>query len=260
MKSKLALLILLALPLSLFSESQKEVVKKSFNIGAGGELTLKNTNGKITIETWDREEVLVEAIKKVKADSQKEAQELLEAIEIEMNAHGNELQITTDLQRKSGNGFLGAIFGKHQNVSVTYNLKVPQKFNVDIKTVNGRVASADLNGKQFYRTTNGSIDIKNASGVVSAKTTNGSIKIYLTDAKEHEDMDFSTTNGSIELNLPKDIAANIDAKTTNGKVKTDFPITVKGTLSRKKMRGKINGGGGNISLHTTNGGIRISEN
>jgi DUF4097 and DUF4098 domain-containing protein YvlB len=72
-------------------------------------------------------------------------------------------------------------------------------------------------------------------------------------------MTFRTTNGSIKVYFPENLRADVEAKTTNGSVRTDFPIEVRGKVSKRRLKGKINGGGGRIVLHTTNGGIKILE-
>ena len=107
------------------------------------------------------------------------------------------------------------------------------------------------------RTTNGAIQITEAKGRVIAKTTNGGIDVEFLDFNEDENMSFKTTNGGIKVYFPDDFRGNIEAKTTNGRVVTDFPIKVIGKIGRRKLKGEINGGGGRITLHTTNGGIKI---
>ena len=77
--------------------------------------------------------------------------------------------------------------------------------------------------------------------------------------EENEDMTFRTTNGSIKVYFPESLRADVEARTTNGSVRTDFPIEVRGEFSKRRLKGKINGGGGRIVLHTTNGGIKILE-
>ena len=109
------------------------------------------------------------------------------------------------------------------------------------------------------KTTNGGIEVREGKGSVQAKTTNGGIDVELLEFEEDEDMNFRTTNGSIRVYFPENLRADIDARTTNGSVRTDFPIEVRGKFSKRRLKGKINGGGGRIVLHTTNGGIKILE-
>jgi DUF4097 and DUF4098 domain-containing protein YvlB len=83
--------------------------------------------------------------------------------------------------------------------------------------------------------------------------------VELAELTTGEDMSFKTTNGGIKLSLPATVRASLTARTTNGSIHTDFPIQVQGKLSRTRLDGDINGGGGEIEIRTTNGGIRITK-
>ena len=47
------------------------------------------------------------------------------------------------------------------------------------------------------------------------------------------DLDFTTVNGSITLDLPSDVHPTLRATTVNGDITTDFPITVAGRVNRR---------------------------
>ncbi len=243
---------------NVFGGTYTDTVEKSFKLPAGSEIYLSNKNGKVEIESWDKDEVWLVAEKKVKAGSREEAAELFEKIKININSEENLLEIETIYPRRN-RGFWDFVFGNGGSVSVSYRLKVPQRSDLDIKTVNGKVAASGVSGKLRFKTTNGAIRIFNAAGLVEAKTTNGSINAELLEIQENEDMTFRTTNGSIEVVFPEDLKADVEAKTTNGSVRTDFPIEVLGKMSKRKLKGTIHGGGARLILHTTNGSIRIKE-
>jgi hypothetical protein len=42
-------------------------------------------------------------------------------------------------------------------------------------------------------------------------------------------------------------------------VKTDFPVTVQGSFSAKDLSGKVGGGGRELRVATTNGGIELRK-
>ena len=60
------------------SEYAEEVVERSVEFPPGGRLSLVNVNGKITVGTWDRNEVAMKAEKRAGAGSEEEARLLLE--------------------------------------------------------------------------------------------------------------------------------------------------------------------------------------
>lgn len=68
-----------------------------------------------------------------------------------------------------------------------------------------------------------------------------------------------TTNGSIDLKLPKNFSGQIDAKTSKGRVHSDFPIPST-DKSEKQLAGKIGDGGpAKVKLRTTNGNINVKK-
>jgi DUF4097 and DUF4098 domain-containing protein YvlB len=113
-----------------------------------------------------------------------------------------------------------------------------------------------VTGRLQLDTTNGRIEVARCSGSVAASTTNGGIEAELMTVAKGQELRFVTTNGRIEVALPGDLGADVDADTTNGAIRTDLPIATT-HLSRNSLRGTINGGGTVLRLRTTNGGIQI---
>ena len=66
-------------------------------------------------------------------------------------------------------------------------------------------------------------------------------------------------NGSVEVTLPASAEFNVDAATTNGGIRTDFPITVQGMFGPKSLSGTVGGGGRQLKVATTNGGIELRK-
>ena len=68
-----------------------------------------------------------------------------------------------------------------------------------------------------------------------------------------------TTNGSINLKLPRNFSGQIDAKTSKGRVRSDFPVPST-DKSEKQLAGKIgDGGSAKVKLRTTNGNINVKK-
>ncbi len=68
-----------------------------------------------------------------------------------------------------------------------------------------------------------------------------------------------TGDGSVDLSLPGDFQANIDASTGDGHISVGLPVTVEGTFSNSQLHGKMNGGGQSLTVHTGDGSIRLSK-
>ncbi|NIR51801.1 DUF4097 domain-containing protein [candidate division KSB1 bacterium] len=254
----IASLICVAVFSTLSAGTLREHFDETYRLDKGGTLLLSNTNGSITVESWDRNEVRIEAEKRVKARDRRLAEEVMEELKIDIRHKNDYIEIDTKIPKRR-RGFLDSFFGDNVSVSVQYRLKVPSEVSLDISTVNGPVEVSEVTGKMEVRSTNGRIEIQESKGSIRAKTTNGGIEVELLEFDEDEDMYFKTTNGGITVYFPENFRAYVDARTTNGGIKTDFPIEVRGEISKKRLKGAINGGGGRIELHTTNGGIRIRE-
>ncbi|MFQ5601958.1 MAG: DUF4097 domain-containing protein [bacterium] len=253
-----SIFILVGLATLLFAGTIREHLDETFKLQRGSKVVLSNTNGNVIIESWNRDEVRIRAEKIVRANDRRTAEKIMDEIEIEIDSKMDFLRIDTYIPRRQ-NGFWGAIFGENAQVRVEYRLLVPEKVDLEIGTVNGRVSIAEVTGEIEVHSTNGRIEIAKARGSVQAKTTNGGIEVELLNFDQGEDMTFKTTNGSIRVYLPAAFSAFVDARTTNGSIRTDFPIKVRGEISRRRLRGSINRGGGHLSLHTTNGSIKILE-
>ena len=266
------------------TETIEERFEKTVPLESGGYFSLSNRNGGIEISSWDREEVRIEALKKVKSSGRSSAREAMEHLKIDVDTRGSDEVIVETLYPRSyregegWGGVLDAIFGgrKKPQMSVHYWITVPERVDVRIETTNGQIDVEEIHGDDRVSSTNGRIDMRDVKGFVDVSTTNGKIEVtgieggleasttnggveisYQSRSEITEDISIHTTNGSIDLELPDDIDADVSARTTNGHIDTDFPITVKGRQGRKHLSGRINNGGPLIDLKTTNGSIHI---
>lgn len=244
--------------------------QQSYTLKSGGTLEVSNTNGGITVEAWDRLEVRVEAVKKIKAESSQKAEEVAKQIKIDVRQGAGSLRIETILPR--GGGFLDWLTGNNASASVTYKIKAPRdvvakldntngglrlvgtRGRAELETVNGGVTVERTEGNVRVETTNGGITVLQAAGALQGTTTNGGITAQLD--RVDGDINLETTNGSVTLKVPRDLRANLDVSTANGGIHSDLEVEG-GEKSRRHLSGEVNGGGGLLKIETTNGGVRI---
>jgi DUF4097 and DUF4098 domain-containing protein YvlB len=79
------------------------------------------------------------------------------------------------------------------------------------------------------------------------------------DAGWSDALTFHTVNGSIILDLPTALSADVRASTVNGEISTDFPLNVTGRISRRSVTGTIGSGGRRLDLETVNGTVRLQR-
>ena len=215
----------------------KEHFDKTVPLSPGSQVTLRNVNGGIKVAAWDRNEVRIEADKEVKAGTDSAARKLMDQVRIDVTPGNNGLRVETHAPKR-GDSVWDALFGNRVNYNVKYVIHVPRQAAVDAESVNGGVSLAGTRGRARLETTNGAVDVELAS------------------LPGGTDLRFESTNGGIHVRLPHDARLSVDAETVNGRVSSDFAVRG-GQPGKRSLRGDINGGGGRLTIRTTNGGIEI---
>ncbi len=130
---------------------------------------------------------------------------------------------------------------------------------VEASSGNGEVTVDGAGGPVRASSGNGDVTVTTSVGPVNASSGNGDLRISMSKLSGEDDLQFSTGNGRILLDVPSDFAADVDANTGNGRVTTDFPITVQGRLTPNRLRGKIGNGGRRLTMTSGNGSLEIRK-
>jgi hypothetical protein len=261
-----------ALPAAAGAATVTEHFDRTFPLAADGTLHIKNVNGAIVIEPWERQEVRVEADKETRGGSDDQAQQLMKELQIVVTPGSGSLSIETKVPH-ANDGLFAWLFGGGSHHKVEYHLHVPQRVAVDAHSVNGGVSLTGTRGKALLETTNGSLAVDRVDGALQLETTNGNIKVREAAGAVHAEttngsvaaelsrvdaaLSLESTNGSLTLRLPREIRATVDADTTNGSITTDLPVTTT-SAGKRHLKGNINGGGPELHLSTTNGSVHIA--
>jgi hypothetical protein len=236
-----------------FSEKQTAEWRKTYDLKPGGRIEIRNINGKIEVRPGDGNAVEVIAEKSASAASVEAAKDALAGIEIQDTASPNEIRIVTKVSRTGGGLFGGG------NQSVHYTVKVPSSAEATFTTVNGGVELSGLKGRVTAESTNGGVKAVDISGPLDASTTNGGVEVELA-AVADSGVKLGCVNGGIELKLPATAKANISARVSNGGIDASgLSIEKVGESSPRRLEGRLNGGGPQIELSGTNGGIHIGS-
>jgi hypothetical protein len=141
---------------------------------------------------------------------------------------------------------------------INFDVQVPRGVRLNAMTTNGRVHCLNLDSVVQAATTNGDVEVS-TSEWASAKTTNGGVRVSMGNAKWSGELELMTTNGSVDVTLPASAEFQVHASTTNGGIQTDFPVTVQGKFGPKSLSGTVGGGGRELKVATTNGGIELKK-
>ncbi|HKT47677.1 MAG TPA: DUF4097 family beta strand repeat-containing protein [Candidatus Acidoferrales bacterium] len=134
------------------------------------------------------------------------------------------------------------------------------KGDIRLRTGDGHIEARQLDGKLEATSGDGHITIAGRFDQLSVKTGDGSINALASQgSKMGASWTIHTGDGSVDLTLPGDLQADIDASTHDGHISLGIPVTVEGTFSNSQIHGKMNGGGQVLSVHTGDGSIRLKK-
>jgi len=125
-------------------------------------------------------------------------------------------------------------------------------------TSGGPVTVKTFSGPVSVSTSGGGIIIENATGKVEGNTSGGGINVTLASTVK-EEIKLSTSGGGVTVKVPEGAAFNLDASTSGGGVTCDLPVTVQGKIERNRLKGPVNGGGPDVYLRTSGGGIHVKK-
>lgn len=125
-----------------------------------------------------------------------------------------------------------------------------------------RVSSND--GTLTLQGVGGALELENQFGDIfindarqaslKIKSNNGKVNFSgsLDPAARHE---IESVYGDIRLIIPAESALTLDLKTESGRIRSQLPLVVSGEIDETSWQAILNGGGAELSAHTTNGDI-----
>jgi hypothetical protein len=254
----------------------REVSERMFDFEPGGVLEIESQNGRIVVEAWDRRQVRVQMTREVRTSDDKTARALMRQLTADVTVGPRRLKIVSVYPKREKVVGIWDLIGRGvRSANIHYYVQVPKQTSLEMETANGeiRVRGTDgrlsasttngdidvtaVRGPAGVRTTNGEIRIARLSGLVDATTTNGSVAAEITALPKSGRMELHTTNGNVQLALPREIHAEVEANTTNGRVNINYNVTMRGVITSKSVQGTIGQGGPRIRLQTTNGNIDV---
>ena len=230
-----------------YSGKVTEEFHHTYPLSPSGRVELDNVNGGVHITAWDRDEVKVDAIKYAHDKDQ------LSDVEIQVEADSGSVSIRSKYH--SHNHYFGT--GNHDSASVEYTLSVPRSARLDeIKLVNGALDIHGVAGEVHASCVNGRLTADGLQGRVQLSTVNGRSEVHFD--RLSDSIDLSSVNGRIELILPSDAKARIEASTVSGGIDNDFGLhSNTHRWVGHSLDGELGSGGPHIKLSNVNGRIDI---
>jgi hypothetical protein len=179
--------------------------------------------------------------------------------QVNVNTSGGSIRLT-DLEgelsgRTSGgsirlNKLIGDIDVRTSGGSITIE---GSSGKISARTSGGSVTASNSEGVLDFSTSGGSVRLNNLAGEVSASTSGGSIRAYIVSLAG--DLSLRTSGGSITATVPKGLGLNLDLRGNSVRIPLE---NFSGETKRNQIVGKMNGGGYNVSMRTSGGGVTVS--
>jgi DUF4097 and DUF4098 domain-containing protein YvlB len=259
-----------------------EEVAKTFTVSGHASVKVRTDDGSVRVSTGDIKQVEVRVVYS--------GYKLDKDLHVSTTQSGDTVEVEA---KTSGSGFWN--WGvRHSSLRVEVHM--PKDADLTVDTGDGSVEAESINGNLDVKTGDGHIAVQGAKGTIRLHTGDGSIEARDLDGRAdvttgdgHVNLDgrFDTLNiktgdgsvtarahggskvvsgwtihtgdGSIDLDLPGEIQANLDVSTNDGHISLGIPLTVEGTLSTTKITGKMNGGGAPIVVRTGDGSIHLNK-
>jgi hypothetical protein len=218
------------------------VITRTFELKDGAGLSLTNTSGDISVESWDGDEAQVKITKRGGSADDREEVEIMqqesdEGLSLRTSEHSDEVK------------------------DVSYAIKLPRGVRqIEIKSRDSNVALANFAGDVSLNVLRGDFSLKGLTGTVSARTMKGDISVNLKDATPKAPQSLNAVSGSITLNVGGANAV-LKAETISGDVSADgdFDLSIEKRVAGEHAAGTLGKGGQAIVAKTVSGDIRIKH-
>lgn len=255
----------LILALGLTAVARADEWNKTFQITGKPSLKIETSDANIQVDTWDQNTI--------EAHVTTQGYKIGEGgIRVLDRQNGDNV----DLEVRYPHRYFNFEIGNHHRVDI--EIHMPKEGRVDLRTGDGKIRLSHFKGEMDLNSGDGHQEIESVEGNLRAHAGDGHIRAE----GRFDGLDVSTGDGRIEitartgsalgrswnlqtgdggvtLQIPQNLAADVDLHTGDGHINLDMPITVEGRLSEKNIRGKLNGGGNLLTIHTGDGSIRLER-
>lgn len=229
----------------------REVITEEYPVGKEPCVVVRNPNGDVRINVWEKERVKLTATKVVRAMTTESARKYMDKIKIATEGKDNILHISTVPHSWSAPAWR----------ETNYALLVPCSTSLDIRTSYGEVSvndsamASDVEAERGHASTcrglEGDITIKNSHGCVRVRDIHANLKV----ANSHGEALLSDVQGQLEIKniwgstKVSDITGELNLR---GSQKPLFIENVKGNVSVSNSHGRVEVRCVEGDLHITN--------
>lgn len=252
----------LACVTALYSMSRAQDFQKTYQVGAGGHISLKNVSGEVSVTGYDGNVVLVSGTKEGRDR---------ELVEVEDLSSANQVDVRVRYPREC-----------NCDASIRFEVKVPRSTSyifdkistasgdvrvlgvsgeLNVSTASGDVEVTDIRGPARVLVASGDVKIKGAAGAVTARSASGDVWVEIVRLDGDDSLEFSSASGDVHVTVPASLDADIEMSTLSGSLKTDFPIQVEEPRHGpgRRASGRVGAGSRRLRISTVSGSISLTR-
>ena len=259
--SKAAFLSLALVPLASAAAQAADTkeVHRTVALDRDGLVFINTYKGTVTVTTWDKPEIRVDATIEPDGDCQ-ESRDKVRWTEVRISGGGGSVEIKSDYDevRHHSRGFLGLFDIETGSLPfVRYTIQMPATARLEIKDYKSGINVSDLKADLKLHTYKGTVKVANLDGAARVDTYKGDVRVAF--ARFSHASRFDTHKGEIDVRLPKDSRFELDADSgRHGDIESDFAMTTHAGRSRAaRSMGAVNGGGPELRMTTYKGTLRV---
>jgi hypothetical protein len=227
------------------AEGFQHVWSARFALAAGGVVGVKNVQGTVAVEGWERAEVELIVAKTSLAPTDR-----LDDVCVSAESGVGSLMFRTlypdDLR---------------EPIRVDYQLWVPRRVRLEgVYTLVGDIRVRNVEGPVDVRSLLGNIIEEDVAGPVVAQALTGDISVSLRALPgPSTPLLLDTVNGNLNLRLPPRANADLELRTVAGQIEGNYLFEASTTPGDNVRRARLGRGGVRVRLETIRGNIRVGE-
>ncbi len=172
-------------------------------------------------------------------------------------------QLTLQARTSDGNVTLSGLQGDLSLTTGDGNAALDHvSGNLRIKSGDGQVKITNADGAVDARTSDGNLSVDGLFHALALHTSDGTLDLSLREGtKLAGSSTIQSSDGSVTIRVPQNFAADLNVHTGDGHVDCALPLTMDHYQSSgdqsHELRGKLNGGGTPLTIHTSDGNVKI---
>ena len=264
------------------ASGQTEELVRTIPMAPGGQFSLTNISGDITVAGADDGALTLRVTKRLVepgAAGEATARDALGRVEIEIRERSGRVAVETEYSRRGFTGRLvDFIRGGRAAVAVDYDVTVPRGVAVSIESISGSVTVEGVDGETSIETVSGDVRLASLPRLAEVEMVSGDLR--MTDVGSDDDLSAEAVSGRITidgvrapelevstvsgtLSMTRVEAGRIGVETVSGPVTFDGALDADGRYEFESHSGNIHltvpaGTGFDLEAQSFNGDLELN--